>query len=72
MHLWFAENAELPVLDVHPDQFCNLSFVDTARLGYPRYLVQRGCRADMRIEPASGGGHKIHWNGQPVFRIGGQ
>ena len=70
MHRGFAENAELPVPDVYPDKFGDLSFIDAARLGYPWHLVQCGCRADMWIEPASRGGDKIHRNGPPGFRIG--
>jgi len=70
MHRGFSENAELPIPDVYPDQFGDLFFVNAARPGYARYLVHGGCRADMRIEPASRGGDQIHWNGQLIVRIG--
>ena len=35
MHRGFPENAELPVLDVHSDQFDDFFFCDASRLGYP-------------------------------------
>ena len=67
----FAENAELPVLDVHSDKFCDFPFVKASGLGHPRHLVECGRRADMRIEPASRGGYQIHRNRQRIVRIGG-
>src|SRR5262249_37782591 len=64
-----AQDTELPALDLGFDQLADARLVELPRLRDPGHLVERGRRADVRVEPASRGGHEVDGDWRLVVGI---
>ena len=67
----FAQQAESAVFRVLHDQLLHYIHGYSPLPRYPRHLIRRRCRADMRVKAAGGGGDEIGGDGRNVAGIGG-